>query len=120
MLSANGAILRLVMLQELQEAEMDYDGQIKLIDSAAKPAHADKREIAVFAVLGMTCPDCAIRIENTLAATEGVLDAHFEYLADLGVVVFDPNMITTKAITDRVGHAGDGTRHEFAAWLLAQ
>lgn len=99
---------------------MDQDCHIEPVSRVAAPTESDRREVAIFAVLGMGCPNCAIRIENKLVATQGVLDAHFDHIADMGVVVFNPELVNTKALTELVSQAGDGDRHEYAAWLLTQ
>jgi len=99
---------------------MDHQCQIEPLSRVAKTMDVSSREVAIFAVLGMGCPNCATRIENKLVAAQGVLDAHFDYLADMGVVVFNPEIVTTKVLAEIVDQAGDGTRHEYAAVLITQ
>lgn len=74
---------------------------------------------AILGVWGMGCPRCATRVHNGLLSVNGVIDAYVEHLAGMAWVVFNPDMVTPDILLDAVDHAGDGSRHEYTAMLLA-
>lgn len=97
---------------------MNHQCQIEPIEKVADPDESARQESAIFAVWGLGCPNCAIRVRNGLIATRGVLDAHVDHLAGMAWVVFNPELVTTNALVDVVAQAANDGRHEYVARLI--
>lgn len=50
------------------------------------------------AVVGMTCPACALTVKHDLLSTPGVLQAAVDYETAQGIVIYDPTKTTPKQI----------------------
>ncbi len=71
------------------------------------------------AVFGMGCPNCAIRVRNSLLSLDGVLEVSVSHVAGLASVVFNPDVATIPALIDAVALAGNDGRHEYWAVRLS-
>src|SRR5579875_1857272 len=52
----------------------------------------EQQEQAQFAIEGMTCASCAMRIEKGLKKLPGVLDAQVNLATEQGLVTYDPTL----------------------------
>jgi Cu+-exporting ATPase len=59
-------------------------------------------------VTGMTCANCAFTVERSLKKAEGVSDAAVNYANEQAMVVFDPALLKTADLVERVESAGYG------------
>ena len=116
------------------------------VDQIQKTVTAEERETvvrALLAVWGMGCPNCAMRVRNSLVMLEGVIDAYVDHTVgvaqvmfnheDDGVithvwmdhtvgvahVMFNPDMLPVSALIQAVARAGNDARHEYRAVLMA-
>lgn len=76
-------------------------------------------ELALLAVSGMGCPNCANRVRNSILSLYGVVDAYVDYAAGIAQVSFNPNIETIDDLTIAVNRAGGDGRHVYGAKLLA-
>ncbi|GHO85320.1 heavy metal translocating P-type ATPase [Dictyobacter formicarum] len=83
------------------EAENSLD---KDIESGAKPSLTEGQ--AAFAVEGMTCASCAMRIEKGLKKLSGVQDAQVNLATERGRVVYDPVQVTVEQMVQKVDALG--------------
>lgn len=66
-----------------------------------------KAEIqTTFALEGMTCASCAMRIEKGLKKVPGVLDAQVNLATERGTVVYDPSQTTIEQMVQKVETVG--------------
>ena len=78
-----------------------------------------KIELALLAVSGMGCPNCANRVRNSLLSLYGVVDAYVDHAAGIAQVSFNPNIGTIDDLIGAVTRAGDDGHHTYEAKLLA-
>ena len=76
-------------------------------------------ELALLAVSGMGCPNCANRVRNSLLSLYGVIDAYIDHAAGIAQVTFNPDIETIDDLINAVTRAGGDGRHEYGARLLA-
>ena len=62
--------------------------------------------ITVVSVAGMTCPACAVGIENALESTDGILDARVVYETKTATVVFDGQVVSKEHIVAVINNTG--------------
>ncbi len=65
---------------------------------------------AAFAITGMSCVNCAARIEKTLNETDGIVRASVNFAMEELLVEFDEAAINRDAIEERVAKLGYGIR----------
>jgi copper chaperone CopZ len=98
---------------------MEKECHVELAQKVATAQERANKMSAILAIWGMGCPHCAMRVQNSLLLINGVVDAYVEHLAGMAWVVFNPDMVTPDMLLDAVAHAGDESRHEYVATLLA-
>lgn len=92
------------------------------VEPIQKLTTADEKkqvELALLAVTGMGCSNCANQVRNSLLALYGVVDAYVDHTAGIAQVSFNPNMETVDDLIQAVTLAGGDDRHEYRARLLA-
>ena len=67
---------------------------------------ARKKEKISFKVGGMHCASCSQAVEKTLAAADGIYEAHVNIANDSGTVIYDPTIIDKKELTELVESSG--------------
>lgn len=84
------------------------------------PAEEQKDKASAFlAVWGMGCPNCAIRVQNSLISLKGVVDAHVDHMAGMAWVVYNPDLVQIPALIEAVARSGNDGRHEYWAEPVA-
>ncbi|RLT33159.1 MAG: heavy-metal-associated domain-containing protein [Chloroflexi bacterium] len=66
----------------------------------------------------MGCPNCALRVRDSLLQIDGVLDARVTLERGLAQV-FDPATVQPDRLPAAVAAAGDDGRHRYLAQVLA-
>jgi len=61
-----------------------------------------------FSIRGMHCASCSLIIENALAKTEGVKEAHVNFAAEKASVLFDRSKLSQEGIREIIKKAGYG------------
>lgn len=82
----------------------------------AEPRNA---EIALMAVWGMGCVNCATRVRNSLLMLEGVTSVDVYLNMALAEVCYDNRKIAAQQLVDAVSRAGNDGRHHYRAELIA-
>ena len=93
------------------------------VDPVTKSPTPEERQTlrgALLAVWGMGCPNCAMRVRNSLLSLNGVVEARVDHLAGMAEVVFNPTLASIPALIDAVARAGEDGRHEYCAALVAE
>ena len=62
--------------------------------------------ITVVSVAGMTCPACAVGIENALKSTDGILNARVVYETKTATVIFDEQVVSKNHIVAVIDNTG--------------
>lgn len=98
---------------------MNDQCRVKPLTKTADPDELATQQTAIFAVWGLGCPNCAIRVRNGLLSTRGVVDAYVDHLAGMARVTFNPALVSTDAMITAVTNAAGETHHEYVAQLIA-
>ncbi len=98
---------------------MDTECRVEPVEKAVTIQQIQDANRAILSVGGMGCPNCAMRIHNSLIAVQGVYraDVYLEYaLAD---VFYDSQVVSTEVLTAAVRRAGNGGGHDYYALVIA-
>jgi copper chaperone CopZ len=68
---------------------------------------------ALLAVWGMSCPDCAMQVRNSLVELAGVVNAYVDYIHGMARDI-QSGMVTVPAMIGAVAGRNDG-QHEYPA-----
>jgi copper chaperone CopZ len=93
-----------------------YVEPLQKVSTADVQKHA---ELALLAISGMGCPNCAHRVRNSLLALNGVVDAYVDHSAGIAQVSFTPGIHSIDELISAVASAGHDGRHAYNAKLLA-
>src|SRR5205823_246650 len=79
--------------------------------SLAQPVERDEKQIATsccatFALEGMTCASCAMRIEKGLEKVPGVIDAQVNLATERATVTYDPEQTGLEQMVRKVEAVG--------------
>jgi len=82
------------------------------------PADRAAASAIALAVAGMGCPNCAMRVRNSLLRLDGVVEAEVDHLAGRATIFYRPERTSLPAMIDAVRRAGGDGRHEYWAMPL--
>ena len=88
------------------------------VDPVIKEIEAGERAGASAVALafgGMGCPNCAMRVRNSLLRLDGVLDAEVDHVAGRAAILYHPERTTVPTMIEAVRRAGGDGRHEYWA-----
>ncbi len=92
------------------------------VEPIQKVTTADEQknvELALLAVSGMGCSNCANRVRNSLLTLYGVVEVYVDHTAGIAQVSFNPSMETIDSLISAVTRAGGDGRHAYGARLIA-
>ncbi len=78
------------------------------VTHSIEPDQSNSQDQATFAIEGMTCASCSMRIEKGLKKVPGVLDAQVNLATERGTVTYDPNQATVEQMVQKVEALGYG------------
>ncbi len=91
------------------------------VDAVNKsPSEAERKETTVqmLAVRGMGCPNCAMRVRNSLISLNGVVDADVDHQTGFAYVLYNPRLTSPQDFISAVSGAGGDSRHEYSAQIV--
>ncbi|MGB9836860.1 MAG: heavy metal translocating P-type ATPase [Candidatus Saccharicenans sp.] len=100
----------------MKKGSPDKDSKDEIQDLA--PDEGGKQEILI-PVEGMSCANCALKIEEVLAETEGVDEASVSYATGQARVVYDPGQVSQKDLVDRINRLGYRAALEKIDWPVS-
>lgn len=83
------------------------------LEKFVSPEEQETTTAISLAVWGMGCPNCAMRVHNSLLALKGVIQADVNHVTAMADVVFNPNLLTIFDLADAVANAGNDGRHRY-------
>jgi copper chaperone CopZ len=98
---------------------MDNHCHVEPIQKLTTTDEKTKVELALLAVSGMGCSNCANRVSNSLLSLYGVIDAYVDHTGGIAQVSFNPDLQKIDALINAVSGAGGDGRHKYEARLLA-
>jgi copper chaperone CopZ len=78
-----------------------------------------KANIALLAITGMGCQNCATRVRNGLLSIEGVYEVDMFLNMAMAEVQFDSQKVSSRMLVNAVSGAGNDGRHEYRAQLVS-
>jgi copper chaperone CopZ len=98
---------------------MDENCHVEPVEKAVTVQQIRAADRAILSVGGMGCPNCAMRIHNSLVAVDGVYraDVYLEFGA--ADVFYDGRLVSTDILTEAVRRAGNDDHHAYHAVLIA-
>ncbi len=78
-----------------------------------------KADLALLAIRGMGCNNCAARVRNSLLTLDGVYEVEIYLNLGMAEVSYNSQQVSSRMLTDAVSRAGNDRRHEYLAELIA-
>jgi copper chaperone CopZ len=97
---------------------MDENCRVEPISKTVSADRMQNANIAVLMVWGMGCPNCAMRVRNSLLLLEGVYAAEVYLNMSMAEVLFDRKKLSTQALVEAVSSAGNDGHHEYRAEVV--
>lgn len=94
---------------------MDENCYVEPLHKKVTLAEYQKTRLALLAVQGMGCPNCAARVHNSLIALDGVTNVRVDHLTGNAQVTFNPDLVAFPALLEAVAQAGNDGRHAYRA-----
>ena len=91
---------------------------VEAIQKHVRPEQIDAAARVFLVVWGMGCPNCALRVRNSLLQLDGVLDVQINLERGLAQVFFDPVALQAEQLPDAVAAAGNDGHHRYLAQVL--
>ncbi len=73
----------------------------------------------LLSISGMGCPNCAMRVRNSLLKLDGVHGAEVMLNMHMAEVYFDEKKISIEMLVESVAKAGNDGRHNYLAQAIA-
>ncbi|MDF1499740.1 MAG: heavy metal-associated domain-containing protein [Anaerolineales bacterium] len=93
---------------------------VETMNKQITPEERENLTGATLEIMGMGCGNCANRVRNSLLQLHGVVAAQVDHISGLGLVQFNPTMVSPRQLTQAVSAAGGDGKHEYAARLLSR
>jgi copper chaperone CopZ len=78
-----------------------------------------KADMALVAISGMGCKNCATRVSNSLLNLEGVYEVQVFLNMAMAEVAFDAQQVSTRMLLDAIERAGNDGRHSYQGRLIS-
>lgn len=75
-------------------------------------------QVSVLAVAGMGCPNCALRVHNSLLLVPGVYQVEVDLEPARAIVRWDPTVVQPDTLIEAVSRAAVGTHHDYRACFV--
>lgn len=98
---------------------MDEQCHVQPVEKPVTVQQIRDADRVLLAVGGMGCSNCALRVRNALIALEGVYRADVYLNLTLAEVYYDSRKVSITALQEAVYHAGNDSRHEYHALVIA-
>ena len=73
----------------------------------------------LLSVWGMGCPNCAMRVHNSLLSMEGVFGVDVYLTMAMAEVRYDSRKVSSEMLVNAVASAGNDDHHEYRAQLVS-
>lgn len=94
---------------------MENNCHVETIQKTATDVERAVEETVVLAVWGMGCPNCAIRVRNSLISLQGVTEAYVDHSIGSAKIFYNPYLVKVENLLNAVRQAGGDGRHEYGA-----
>lgn len=98
---------------------MDEKCHVEPVSKTTPAEQLLKADLALLAIQGMGCKNCAARVRNSLLTLEGVYEVEVYLNLGMAEVTYNSQQVSSRMLTDAVSRAGNDGRHEYLAQLIA-
>ena len=98
---------------------MDESCYVEPINKITPADRLNKADLALLAIKGMGCKNCATRVRNSLLSLEGVYAVDIYLNMGMAEVTFDVQQVSSHMLVEAVSRAGNDGRHNYLARLIA-
>lgn len=98
---------------------MDENCYVEPVNKATPAEQLQEADIALLAIKGMGCQNCATRVRNSLLSLEGVYDVEIYLNMGMAEVSYNGQQVSSRMLVDAVSQAGNDGRHRYLAQLVA-
>lgn len=98
---------------------MDENCYVEPVNKTTPADRLHKADLALLAIKGMGCQNCATRVRNSLLSLEGVYDVDIYLNMAMAEVTFDSQQVSSRMLVEAVSQAGNDGRHNYLAQLVA-
>lgn len=98
---------------------MEHDCRVEPIQKVASVDEQERVELALLAVWGMSCINCANRVRNSVLTIYGVTAAYVDHTAGIVQISYNPNFVKIDSLITAIRGAGWDGQHAYGARLLA-
>lgn len=92
---------------------------VEPLEKYVNPEELREAHMAILAVWGMGCPNCAMRVRNGLVGLDGVVSADIDLERGLAFVDYLPAKTDLHALILAVAAAGNDGRHNYRASIIS-
>ncbi|HRQ41568.1 MAG TPA: heavy-metal-associated domain-containing protein [Chloroflexota bacterium] len=97
---------------------MNENCEVQSLHKKVTMEEYQKTRLALLAVAGMGCPNCAARVGNSLIALYGVTNVVVDHVTGSAQITFNPDLVTFPALLEAVAQAGNDGRHTYQAMTV--
>lgn len=97
---------------------MDGKCHVQPVERVVAPEELATTENLSLVVYGMGCPNCAMRVRNSLISLRGVVQADVDHFTGIANVTFNPSLVEAIDLADAVANAGNDGRHRYGVFSI--
>lgn len=97
---------------------MDGKCHVQPVERVVTPEELETTKNLSLVVYGMGCPNCAMRVRNSLVSLRGVIQADVDHFTGLANVTFNPSLVEVVDLADAVAEAGSDGRHRYGVFSI--
>lgn len=98
---------------------MDENCYVEPVNKTTPADRPRTADLALLAIKGMGCQNCATRVRNSLLSLNGVYEVDIYLNMAMAEVTFDGQQVSSHMLVEAVSQAGNDGRHNYLALLVA-
>lgn len=98
---------------------MHGDCHVEPLEKTVNPEEAGEASLAMLAVWGMGCQNCANRVRNSLLGINGIVSAAIDLERGLAFVDYVPARVNLRDLIVAVAAAGNDGKHNYRAIIIS-
>lgn len=97
---------------------MDDKCHVQPVERVVTPEEQETTQNVALVIYGMGCPNCAMRVRNSLVALHGVVQTDVDHFTGLANITFNPTLLKVIDLVDAVGNAGNDGHHRYGVFSI--
>lgn len=92
---------------------MSHNCHVEPVQKSATTEERATTATVVLEIVGMGCPNCAMRVRNSLVSLYGVVEAQVDHTEGIAKVSYNPDVLRIVDLADGVAAAGKDNGHRY-------